>query len=98
MRWSRATFSANLPSQNSSLLFGVRPRAVQRPPIGRSLGAVLVGVRFVWRTQMLLAAITLDLFAVLLGGATALLPVFAEDILQVGSLGYGGLRAAPAVG
>src|SRR5262249_43427408 len=56
------------------------------------------GVRFVWRNELLLAAITLDLFAVLLGGATALLPVYARDILHVGPAGQGLLRAAPAVG
>jgi MFS family permease len=55
-------------------------------------------VRFVWRTELLLAAITLDLFAVLLGGATALLPIFAKDILNVGPSGLGWLRSAPALG
>jgi MFS family permease len=58
----------------------------------------LDGIKFLWRSEVLLAAITLDLFAVLLGGATALLPVFAEDILHVGPLGLGLMRAAPAVG
>jgi MFS family permease len=52
----------------------------------------------VWRTKLLLAAITLDLFAVLLGGATALLPIYAKDILHVESDAYGWLRAAPALG
>ncbi|MEZ5294441.1 MAG: MFS transporter [Vicinamibacterales bacterium] len=56
------------------------------------------GFRFVRATPIYLAAITLDLFAVLLGGATALLPIFAKDILQVGPAGLGWLRAAPAVG
>ena len=56
------------------------------------------GLRFVRRTEMILAAITLDLFAVLLGGAVALLPVFAKDILQIGPVGLGWLRAAPSVG
>ena len=49
-------------------------------------------------TKVILAAITLDLFAVLLGGATALLPIFAKDILHVGPDGLGWLRAAPSVG
>ncbi len=56
------------------------------------------GVKFVFRTRMLLAPITLDLFAVLLGGATALLPIYAKDILHVGATGLGVLRAAPSVG
>src|SRR5262249_28372441 len=56
------------------------------------------GLRFVWRTKAMLAAITLDLFAVLLGGATALLPIFAKDVLEVGPRGLGLLRAAPAIG
>jgi MFS family permease len=64
----------------------------------RSLASLLQGLRFVFRTQLLLAAITLDLFAVLLGGATALLPVYAKQILVVGPEGLGALRAAPALG
>jgi MFS family permease len=56
------------------------------------------GLRYLWTNKIVLGAISLDLFAVLLGGATALLPVFARDILQVGSQGFGILRAAPAVG
>ncbi len=61
----------------------------------RSLAA---GIQFIRRTQVVLAAITLDLFAVLFGGATTLLPVFAVDILHVGATGLGVLRAAPSVG
>jgi MFS family permease len=59
---------------------------------------VAEGVRFVRQRPVILGAISLDLFAVLLGGATALLPVYARDILQVGPTGLGFLRAAPAVG
>jgi MFS family permease len=80
------------------LLVPIRPFVVERTAGARSLSALLDGVRFVWRTKPLLSAITLDLFAVLLGGATALLPIFAKDILQVGADGLGWLRAAPAVG
>ncbi len=69
-----------------------------RPVTARSLDALLAGVQFVWRNDLLLAAITLDLFAVLLGGATALLPIFARDVLKEGPVGLGYLRAAPAVG
>jgi len=62
------------------------------------LASVLAGVRLVRRTPVLFGAISLDLFAVLFGGAVALLPVFARDILDVGPAGLGVLRAAPAVG
>jgi MFS family permease len=56
------------------------------------------GMSFLRRTPIMLAAITLDLFAVLFGGATTLLPIFAKDILQVGPIGLGWLRAAPSIG
>jgi MFS family permease len=74
-----------------------------RVPAAEGAGAlgldeVLAGVRLIRRTNVLLGAISLDLFAVLLGGAVALLPVFAKDILEVGPTGLGLLRAAPAVG
>jgi MFS family permease len=62
------------------------------------LGEVLAGVRLIRRTNVLLGAISLDLFAVLLGGAVALLPIFAKDILEVGPTGLGFLRTAPAAG
>ena len=72
-----------------------------REPVGGSspdLESVLGGVRLVRSTPVLLGAISLDLFAVLFGGAVALLPVFAKDVLHVGPAGLGVLRAAPAVG
>jgi MFS family permease len=59
---------------------------------------LLEGVRFVWNHNLILPAISLDLFAVLFGGATALLPIFAVDILHTGAHGLGWLRAAPAIG
>jgi MFS family permease len=59
---------------------------------------LLAGMRFVWRTKIIFATITLDLFAVLLGGSIALLPIFAEKILHVGPVGLGWLRAAPSIG
>jgi hypothetical protein len=62
------------------------------------LARVLEGVRFIRRSPVLLGAISLDLVAVLLGGAVALLPVFAQDVLHVGPVGLGVLRSAPAVG
>jgi MFS family permease len=63
-----------------------------------SIERVIEGIRFVRRRPIVLGAISLDLFAVLLGGATALLPVYARDILHVGPIGLGVLRSAPAVG
>jgi MFS family permease len=73
----------------------VRVLAGEGPP---GLASLVAGVRFVLRTRMLLGAIALDLFAVLFGGATALLPVFARSILHTGPIGLGVLRSAPAVG
>ncbi len=63
-----------------------------------TLEIVLAGARFIWNRPVVLGAISLDLFAVLLGGATALLPIFAKDVLHVGPWGLGLLRGAPAVG
>lgn len=82
-----------------ALLFCLlRPRAVARSDEPISFSSLLAGARFIWRTPVILTSISLDMFAVLLGGATALLPVFALDILHVGAQGLGWLRAAPAVG
>jgi MFS family permease len=67
-----------------------------REPI--SMHTLLAGVRFIWERKPVLGAVSLDLFAVLLGGATALLPMFAKDILHTGPWGLGLLRASPAVG
>ena len=64
----------------------------------RSWDTVLAGFKYIWREKIVLGAISLDLFAVLLGGATALLPVYASDILSVGPVGLGLLRAAPGIG
>ncbi len=62
------------------------------------LREIFHGIIYIWREKVVLGAISLDLFAMLLGGATALLPVYARDILHIGSAGLGILRAAPAVG
>jgi len=59
---------------------------------------ITAGIKFVFNNQIVLGAITLDLFAVLFGGAVALLPIFADDILHVGKIGLGFLRSAPSVG
>ena len=78
-----------------TLLVHYRHQPVQETATWHS---VLAGVGFVWQRKVLLGAISLDLFAVLLGGATALLPMYARDILHTGPEGLGLLRAAPAVG
>jgi len=71
------------------------PKAEKDETLSQSLGS---GVKFVWHNKVMLSAITLDLFAVLFGGAVALLPVFADQVLHVGAEGLGVLRAAPAFG
>ncbi len=76
----------------------MQPRPVARVAKGISLNSFLAGVRFVLRTKLILATMTLDLFAVLFGGANALLPVYAADILQVGAAGLGLLDLAPSLG
>src|SRR4029077_4834910 len=60
--------------------------------------SLVAGLRFVFSRNVILATITLDLFAVLLGGATALMPIFADQILHCGPVGLGWLRAMPAIG
>ena len=80
------------------LITFVYPRPIERPTTSRTFASLLAGARFVYSSKLILAAMTLDLFAVLLGGATALLPVYARDILVVGPVGLGAMRGAPAVG
>lgn len=94
----------------SAIRLGGGPRVIEAEPKdadeetpGRatkelSLHSALEGLRFIRRTPILLAAISLDLFAVLFGGAVALLPVIAEERLGVGDVAYGWLRAAPGIG
>ena len=95
-----------LPYEASALLYAValgcmlliRPIPRGNAAASRPLRAVIEGLAYVRDNKIVLGAISLDLFAVLLGGATAMLPVYARDILHVGSEGLGALRAAPAVG
>jgi len=79
-------------------LMRVRPK----PHVGQtdpmSFRSLFAGAGFLYREKTVLAAITLDLFAVLFGGATTMLPIYARDILHVGPIGFGALRAAPYVG
>jgi MFS family permease len=95
------------PYAFSAALFGIALAgllaigAVTRPQITRGPNPweqMVEGLRYVLRNRLVLGAISLDLFAVLLGGATAMLPVFARDVLHAGPEGLGHLRAAPAVG
>lgn len=81
------------------LLFQIDKKPILNPKIGEPVFESLKeGLQFVFKTKAVFGALTLDMIAVLFGGAVALLPIFAQDILQVGSEGFGVLRAAPAVG
>jgi len=94
------------PYLTALTLLGVALVALLRiPPVARPprsaeppLAQVRAGLAYVWANKIVLGAISLDLFAVILGGATALLPIYARDILMVGPEGLGHLRAAPSVG
>ncbi len=77
---------------------GMRPRPVSAERKSVTASELLGGIRYVFRNRLILGAISLDLFAVLLGGAVALLPIFAEEMLKTGPWGLGVLRSAPAVG
>jgi MFS family permease len=81
-----------------TLVSMIRPAPLERRAAGFSMRTVLAGLQYVFRTRLLLGSISLDLFAVMLGGATALLPIFATDILHAGPRGLGLLRAMPSVG
>jgi len=77
----------------------IKKKPILNPKIGEPiLQSLKAGLSFVYKTKAILVAITLDMVAVLFGGAIALLPIYAQDILEVGSEGFGILRAAPAVG
>jgi MFS family permease len=80
------------------LAAAIRHRSTERLTHVMTASALVAGVRFVARSKLLLPIITLDLFAVLLGGATTLLPIYAKDILHVGPAGLGWLDAAPSLG
>ncbi len=79
------------------LAAGIRARGPVKKQ-SPDMRSVLTGLRFIWREKMILGSVSLDLFAVLLGGAVFLLPVYASDILKTGPWGLGLLRAAPGVG
>jgi MFS family permease len=89
---------ALLMAIGSTMILRLRYDHVPPPREPVTLRSLLAGVHFIWDSKVVLGAVSLDLFAVLLGGATALLPMFARDILHVGPEGLGVLRAAPAAG
>lgn len=80
------------------LVSALRVTKPQRPPGAARVAVILEGLRYIWRNQLILGAISLDLFAVLLGGAVALLPVFADQVLHVGPIGLGVMRSSPGAG
>ena len=90
--------SAVLFAFSAACLFTIKPMKRTALQPGSPLRQMIEGLSYVRRNRLVLGAITLDLFAVLLGGVTAMLPLYARDILQVGADGLGPLRAAPALG
>lgn len=81
------------------ILLRIKKKPILNPKIGEPIMQSLQeGLKFVFKTKAILGALTLDMIAVLFGGAVALLPIFAQDILKVGPEGFGVLRSAPAVG
>lgn len=90
--------AAGCSALSLTLFLRIRITQAVTPKKAATLRDVVGGLHFLFSTRLLLAAATLDLFAVLLGSATALLPVVAKDILHVGPAGFGWLRAAPSVG
>ncbi len=80
------------------LMLAIRIQGVQQMSRGRDWDTVLAGFHYVWRNKLILGTTSLDLFAVLLGGAVALLPVFARELLHAGPRGLGLLRASPGLG
>lgn len=98
VHWSLCIIFA-LVTLSFLILFLIPKKPILNPKIGENVWKSLgEGIDFVRNEKAILGALTLDMIAVLFGGAVALLPIFAQDILEVGSKGFGMLRAAPAVG
>jgi len=100
-RWSSAhSYAVSLGLYLAAVagLSFIRRPTTPTPLPGSRLDRAREGLSYIWHNKVVLGAISLDLFAVLLGGATALMPVFARDVLHVGAEGFGLLRSAPAVG
>jgi MFS family permease len=80
-------------------VFFIKRKPILNPKIGEPIFESLAqGIKYVYKTKAILGALTLDMISVLFGGAVALLPIYAQDILKVGPEGFGALRAAPAIG
>ena len=99
-RGPAAVYAVAMASSLAAVVFTLRLRTEeqQRPRERMNLPAVLAGLRYIWRQKLVLGSISLDLFAVLLAGAVALLPAYAQDILKTGPWGLGLLRCAPGAG
>ena len=82
----------------SGLVLSMKPLAARPANEPATLKTIVAGFHFIWHEKVVLGAISLDLFAVLLGGAVALMPIYARDVLEVGPWGLGMLRAAPGIG
>ncbi|MGH9706220.1 MAG: MFS transporter [Candidatus Acidiferrales bacterium] len=95
-----AVYATSVATSVAAMVFAarIRSRTKARPKETTSPRSVLAGLRYIWREKVILGSISLDLFAVLLGGAVALLPVYAREILKTGPWGLGILRSAPGVG
>jgi MFS family permease len=93
--YATALFTAVVATFSS---FRIQPEVTARPREPMTFKSVFAGLHFIWTRKLILGAISLDLFAVLLGGAVALLPVYAREILHTGPWGLGLLRTAPGVG
>ena len=90
--------SASTVAAFTFLSFVAAPTTVSKRRVAASTGMLSDGLKYIWRNKLVLGAISLDLFAVLLGGAVALLPIFADEILKSGAIGLGILRSSPGVG
>ena len=99
-RGPRAVYASSFAAASIAIFLVLRVRTSERSRArpAADLSTVFAGFQYIWREKLILGAISLDLFAVLLGGAVALLPVYAKEILQTGAWGLGILRSAPGVG
>ena len=96
----QAAFGASLGLYLTAAIMTLNIRHATKPDTqpGSRLELIREGLAYVWNNKIVFGSISLDLFAVILGGATALLPVFAKDVLHIGPGGFGLLRASPAIG